>query len=79
MREANHRIKTVAELRGKQAVNGLFIFTLTLVAGKAKGIFSHISGARIGGHDQNHIAEINGFAITICELAVIHHLQQNII
>ena len=35
-------------------------------------------GARVGGHDQDHVAEVDLLAVVIGQLAVIHDLQQDV-
>ena len=37
-----------------------------------------VGGARIGRHDQDHVAEIDLLAVVIGQLAVIHDLQQHV-
>ena len=39
---------------------------------------SHFLRARIGGHDQDYIAEVCMPAIVVSERAVVHNLQQKI-
>jgi hypothetical protein len=58
--------------------DGFFVLAFALAAAKADGILGGVRGAGIGGHDQNDIAEINLLAVVIGQLAVIHHLQQDI-
>ena len=38
----------------------------------------HIGGAGVGGHDEDAVAEIDRLAVMVGELAVIHHLQQDV-
>ena len=45
---------------------------------EAEGGFLHLGGAGVGGHDQDHVAEIDLLAGMIGQLAVVHHLQQDV-
>ncbi len=76
--KSDDRIETVAEFGAEQPVDGLFIIPLASGAAKSDRRFGHLGGARIGGHDQNDISEINRFAVMVRELAVIHDLKQDI-
>ena len=53
-------------------------FTLAFVAAKADRRAGHSDGARVGGHDQHHIAEIDRPAVVVGQVAVVHHLQQDV-
>ena len=37
-----------------------------------------LGGAGVGGHDQDHVAEIDLLAVVVGQLAVVHHLQQDV-
>ena len=78
-RERHHRIQAVAEFRREHAADRILILTHAGGALKTNRGFRHIGSARIGGHDQDHIAEIHIFAVVVRELSVIHHLQQDIV
>ena len=39
---------------------------------------AHVGGTGVGGHDQDDVAEIDGLAVVVRQLAVIHHLQQDV-
>ena len=54
------------------------IVAFPLAAGEAIGGFRQVLRARVSGHDQDHVAEIDLLAIVIGQLAVIHDLQQHI-
>ena len=48
------------------------------VAAEADGLLGHVGGAGIGGHDQDDVAEIDRLAVVVGQLAVVHHLQQDV-
>ena len=77
-REGNGRVQPVAEFRREQLLDRFLVLAFALAAAEADGVLGGIGGARIGGHDQDHIAEIDLLAVVIGELAVIHHLQQDV-
>ena len=37
-----------------------------------------VGGAGVGGHDQDHVAEIDLLAVVVGQLTVVHHLQQDV-
>ncbi len=39
---------------------------------------AHVRGAGIGGHDQDDVAEVDRLAVVVGQLAVVHHLQQDV-
>ena len=77
-RKRNHRIKAVAEFRREKLVDRLHFIAALALIGEAHSRPAQAFRARIGGHDDNHIAKIRTFAVIVGELAVIHHLQQHI-
>ena len=78
VRERDDRIETVAELRREQPVDRLHVVALALGAGEAVGRLGEIGRARVGGHDQDHVAEVDLLAVVIGQLAVIHDLQEHV-
>jgi hypothetical protein len=45
---------------------------------KPMAAFGLFGGAGVRGHDQDHVAEIDLAAVVVGQLAVIHHLQQDV-
>ena len=41
--------------------------------------FACSGGPRVGGHDQHHVAEVHRAAVVVGQLAVVHHLQQDVV
>src|SRR5712691_5550682 len=78
MREGDDGVEPVAELGREHAVDRLEVVALALAAGEAISLLGEISGARIGGHDQDHVAEVDPLAVVIGELAVIHDLEEHV-
>ena len=78
MREGDDRVEPVAEFRREHPVDRLEVVAFPLAAGEAIGRLGEIGRARIGGHDQDHVAEIDLLAVVIGQLAVIHDLQQHV-
>ena len=78
MPEGDRRIETVAEFRREQLVDRLGVVALALLAGEAIGVLGHVGGAGIGGHDQDDVPEIDLLAIVVGQLAVVHHLQEDV-
>ena len=76
--EANDGVQAITELRREQTLDiGHFVACLAWV-GKADGGFVHGFGARIGSHDDDHVAEIGFTAVVVGQCAVVHHLQQDV-
>ena len=76
--EAHDRIQAVAELRREQALDvGHLVPGFTRV-GEADGGLVHGLGTRVGGHDDNHIAEVSLAPIVVGQRAVVHDLQQHV-
>ena len=78
-RKGDDRIQTVAEFRREGALNRRRILALAAVAAKADRRFRHFRRACVRGHDQDHIAEIHRPAVVVGQLAVVHHLQQDVV
>ena len=77
-REANGRIQAVAEFRREQLLDRFLVLAFALAAAETDGVLGGVAGAGIGGHDQDNIAEVDLLAVMVGELAVIHHLQQDV-
>ena len=77
-RERDDRIETVAEFGREQFLDRRQILAFTLAAPEADGFLGSVGGARIGGHDQNHVAAVDLLAVRVRDLAVIHDLQQDV-
>ena len=77
--KGHHRIQAVAEFRGEHPLDRFFILTNAGSTFKANRGLGHIGSAGIGGHDQDHIAEIHILAVVVRQLPMIHHLQQDIV
>ena len=78
VREGDDRVEPVAEFRREHAVDRLDVVALALGAREAVGRLGQIGGARVGGHDQDHVAEVDLLAVVVGELAVIHDLQEHV-
>ena len=78
-RERNDRIQTVAEFRGEQTVDRLFILARTPRRTETDGGFRHFGCARIGRHDEDDVAEVDLLAVMVGQRAMVHHLQQDVV
>ena len=72
------RVEPVPELRREQAVDRLLVVALALRAVEADGRLGKVARPGIGGHDQDHVLEVDALAVVVGQLAVIHHLQQDV-
>lgn len=79
MRERDDCIQPVAEFRRELAIDRLVVVAFPLTAGEAEGLACQVRRARIGGHDQDHVAEVHLLAVVVGEPAVIHDLQQHVV
>ena len=77
--KGNHRVQTVAEFGGERPFNRRRILARAPLAAKANRLFRLLGCPRVRGHNQDHIAEIHRAPVMIGQLAVIHHLQQNVV
>ena len=71
-------VEPVAEFRREQPRDRLHVVALALRPREAEGRLRHVGCAGIGGHDQDHVAEIDLLAVVVGQLAVIHDLQQHV-
>ena len=78
MREGDDGVEPVAEFRREHPVDRLHVVTLALGPREAERRPRHIRSAGIGGHDQDHMAEVDLLAAVVGQLAVIHDLQEHI-
>ena len=75
---------TVASSRLRNSgVNSFLIASsscaLDLAAAEADGVALGVGGAGVGGHDQDHVAEVDLLAVRVGERAVVHDLQQDVV
>ena len=76
--EGDDGVEPVAELRREQPVDRLHVVAFALLPREAVGRLRHVGGARVRGHDQDHVAEVDLLAVVVGQLAVIHDLQQHV-
>src|SRR3712207_7064115 len=55
----SHRVQPVAELRREHALDGLLVFAHPRRAPEADGLLGHVRRARVGGHDEDDVAEVH--------------------
>ncbi len=72
------RIQTVPEFRREGPLDRFFVLAGTHFAFETDWRFCHIRCTRVGGHHQHNITEINGLAVIIRQLAMVHDLQKDI-
>ena len=77
-READDGVQPVAELGREGALDRLAVLALAPVAAEADRRAGLVGGARVRGHDEDHVAEIDLLAVVVGELAVVHHLQKDV-
>ena len=78
MTEGNDGVEAVPEFRREHPDDRLLVVALADAVAETDGFAGHVLGAGVRRHDQDHIAEIHRLAIVIGELAVVHHLQENV-
>ena len=71
-------VEPVAELRREQPVDRLVVLVEARLAAEAEGRLGEIGGARIGRHAEDDVAEVDRPAVVVGQLAVVHHLQQDV-
>ncbi len=79
MREADDRVEPVAELRREHPLDRGRVLALATVAAEAQRLLGLLLRAGVRGHDQHDVAEIHRPAVVVGQLAVIHHLQQDVV
>ena len=76
--EGNDGIQPIPELRAEHLLDVLHFVAQLLFVGKAhQGLLQRLL-TRIGGHDDDYVAEIGLSPVVIGQSAVIHDLQQNV-
>ena len=76
--ERDDRIEAVAELRREQLRDRLHVVAFAPVLREAERRAGEVGGARIRRHDDDDVAEIDLLAVVVGELAVVHHLQEDV-
>src|SRR6202171_497743 len=76
--ERNRRIEAVAELRREHALDRLELVARLLVLREPDRVPGQHVRARVGGHDDDDVAEVRLAPVVVGQRAVIHHLQQDI-
>ena len=77
--ERDGRIEAVAELRREHALDlAHLVARLACCCVKPIECFAELAGARVGGHDDDHVAEVGLAPVVVGERAVVHHLQQDV-
>ena len=76
--ERHDRIEPVAELRREHPLDRFLVLALAGVVAEAEALARHVAGARIGGHDQDDVAEIDRLAVMVGQPAVIHDLEEDV-
>ena len=76
--EADDGVQAVTELRREQTLDVGHLVARLAWVGKANSRFVHGLCARVGRHDDDHIAEIGFTTVVIGQCAVVHHLQQDV-
>src|SRR3546814_6955504 len=70
--------RSVAELRREHALDRFLVLADAGGRSKADALARHVARARVRRHDQDDVAEVDGLAVVIGQLAVVHHLQQDV-
>ena len=63
--ERDGRVEPVAEFRREHPIDRFGVVTLALGAREAIGRFGKIGGARVRGHDQDHVAEVDLLTVVV--------------
>ena len=77
--EGDDGVQTVAEFRREQAVDRRLVRIGHPAPAKAYPGLVIVRRPGIGGHDQDHVPEIDLLAVGIGQGAVIHHLQEDVV
>ena len=76
--EGNDRIQTVAELGAEHALDVFHLIALHLGFHEADTALGQGFCTRVGGHDDDHIAEVSLATVVVGQSTVVHDLKQNI-
>src|SRR5471032_714749 len=76
--EADGRVDPVAELRREHALDVGHLVASLLGVGEADRRLLQAFGARVGGHDDDHVAEVGLASVVVGQRAMVHHLQQDV-
>src|SRR5450830_1184595 len=76
--EADDGIETIAELRRKHTLDIRHFVAGFLLVGETDRTLLQALGTRIGGHHNDHVAEVSLATVVVGQGAMIHHLQQNV-
>ncbi len=78
--ELDYRVEPVAELRGENPVDRVLYGGLgDLPLFKAHLRLSDLPGSRVGGHDDDDVAEIGLFTRIVRQGRVVHHLKKGVV
>ena len=77
--EADGGVQAVAELGREQALDVGHLVARFARVGEADGGLVHGLGARVGGHDHDHVAEVGLAPVVVGQRAVVHDLQQHVV
>ena len=76
--ELDDGIQAVAELGREDAADRLHAIARVVRVREADRGARHLLRAGVGGHDDDHVAEVGLAAVVVGERAVVHHLQQQV-
>ena len=76
--ERHDRIEAVAEFGREHLADRVLLRILAARRAEADALARHVRRAGIGGHDEDGVAEIDGLAVVVGELAVVHHLEEDV-
>jgi hypothetical protein len=74
--EDHHLVDPVEELRTEVAAH-VDEDALAELVGRQRRV-EDVGGPEVGGHDDHHVAEVDGAAVPVGEAAVVEHLQQHV-
>jgi hypothetical protein len=76
--ELHDRVQAVAELRREAATDHFHRIGAVVLLGEADAAPRGLGGTGIGGHHQDHVAEVRLAAVGVGQHAAVHHLQQDV-
>ena len=77
-RKLDHRIQAIAKFRREEAPDRLHAVARVVRMHESNRRPAHLLCARIGRHDDDHVAEIGLAAVVVGKRAVVHDLQQQV-